>query len=123
MTHFVLDKNPKIESADDFSEIIKILELNQVNSLMFSNPILKTVFLNKIIQAEKYQIYYLDFDLLYSGYLNSGIFFENNKIKLFQPTKDNFLEILKKIMHTISKEKSVVILDSLNGLFNELLNE
>ena len=118
MTHFVLDKNPKIESGESTSKIIEILQSNQINSVMSYNSIIKTVFLNKIIQRTNYQIYYLDFDLLFSGYLNSDIFSKNERINLFQPTKDDFVEILKKIMNIISREKSIVILDSLNGFYN-----
>ncbi len=122
MTRFVLDKNPKLFSDDTLSEIIKIFELNPLNSIMFSNPILKTVFLNKITQVSNYPIYYLDYDLLYSGYLTSNIIPKNNKVVLFQPTENDFLEILKKILNIVSKEKSIIIIDSLNGFFN-LINE
>ena len=122
MTRFVLDKNPKLFSDDTLSEIIKIFELNPLNSIMFSNPILKTVFLNKITQVSNYPIYYLDYDLLYSGYLTSNIIPKNNKVALFQPTENDFLEILKKISYIVSKEKSIIIIDSLNGFFN-LINE
>ncbi len=122
MTRFVLDKNPEIYSDDPLSELIKIFELNPLNSIMFSNSFLKTVFLNKIIQASNYTIYYLDFDLLYSGYITSNIISKNKRVILYQPTKNDLLEIFKKILDIVSKEKSIIILDSLNGFFN-LINE
>ena len=122
MTRFVLDKNPEIYSDDSVSELIKIFELNPLNSLMFSNSFLKTAFLNKIIQASNYKIYYLDFDLLYSGYITSNIISKNKRVILYQPTKNDLLEIFKKILDIVSKEKSIIILDSLNGFFN-LINE
>ena len=122
MTRFVLDKNPEIYSDDSLSELTKIFELNPLNSIMFSNSFLKTVFLNKIIQASNYPIYYLDFDLLFSGYIASNIISKNKRIILFQPTKNDLHEIFKKILDIVSKEKSIIILDSLNGFFN-LLNE
>jgi hypothetical protein len=122
MTHFVLDKNPEISSDDSLLELLKTLESNPLNSIMFSNSFLKTVFMNKIIQAYNYTIYYLDFDLLYSGYITSNIISKNNRVVLYQPTKNNLSEIFKKILYIVSKEKSIVILDSLNGFFN-LFNE
>ena len=122
MTRFVLDKNPEIYSDDSVSELIKIFELNPLNSLMFSNSFLKTAFLNEIIQASNYKIYYLDFDLLYSGYITSNIISKNKRVILYQPTKNDLLEIFKKILDIVSKETSIIILDSLNGFFN-LINE
>jgi len=122
MPRFVLDKNPEIYSDDSLSELMKIFELNPLNSIMFPNSFLKTVLLNKIIQASNYTIYYLDFDLLYSGYITSNIISKNKKVILYQPTKNDLLEIFKKILYIVSQEKSIVILDSLNGFFN-LINE
>jgi hypothetical protein len=122
MPRFVLDKNPEIYSDDSLSELMKIFEINPLNSIMFSDSFLKTVFLNKIIQATNNKIYYLDFDLLYSGYITSNIISKNNRVFLYQPTKNDLLEIFKKILYIVSKEKSTVILDSLNGFFN-LINE
>jgi len=122
MPRFVLDKNPEIYSDDSLSELMKIFEINPLNSIMFSDSFLKTVFLNKIIQATNNTIYYLDFDLLYSGYITSNIISKNKRVILYQPTKNDLLEIFKKILDIVSKEKSIIILDSLNGFFN-LINE
>lgn len=122
MTRFVLDKNPEIYSDDSLSELMNTLELNSLNSIMFFNPFFKTIFLNKIINASKIPIYYLDFDLLYSGYITSNIISKNKRVILYEPTKNDLLEIFKKILYFVSKEKSFVILDSVNGFFN-LINE
>jgi hypothetical protein len=118
----VLDKNPEIYSDDSLSELMNTLELNSLNSIMFFNPFFKTIFLNKIINASKIPIYYLDFDLLYSGYITSNIISKNKRVILYEPTKNDLLEIFKKILYFVSKEKSFVILDSVNGFFN-LINE
>ena len=122
MTRFVLDKNPEIYSDDSLSELMNTLELNSLNSIMFFNPFFKTIFLNKIINASKIPIYYLDFDLLYSGYITSNIISKNKRVILYEPTKNDLLEIFKKILYFVSQEKSFVILDSVNGFFN-LINE
>ncbi len=122
MTRFVLDKNPEIYPDNSLSELMNTFELNPLNSIMFSNSFLKTVFLNKIIEATKNTIYYLDFDLLYSGYITSNILPKNNRVILYQPTENDLIDIFKKILYIVSKEKSIVILDSLNGFFN-IINE
>lgn len=115
MTNFVLDKNPEI---DNFSDFIKILESNILNLIMHSDPFLKTSFLNKVILATKYPIIYLDFDLLFSGYVTSNTFTKSKEMTLYQPNRDKLLELIKTILVEISKKKSMVIIDSLNGLFN-----
>jgi hypothetical protein len=73
MTHFVLDKNPHQEYDENLSELMKIMELIPLNSIIYSDPFLKTYFLNKLILKTNTPIIYLDFDLLYSGYVVSNI--------------------------------------------------
>ena len=122
MTRFVLDKNPELNSDENLSGIMKIIELNTLNSIMFSDPFLKTNFFNKLITTTSIPIYYLDFDLLYSGYIASKIISLRPEITIYQPTKDDWIETLKTILLKLSEQKSMLIIDSLNGFFN-LCNE
>jgi hypothetical protein len=118
MTRLALDKNPKQYSDEDLSSITKIFELNTLNSIMFSDPFLKTIFLNKLILKTNTPIFYLDFDLLYSGYVTSNIISLRNGVTLYRPTKDDWIKTLKTILLKLSENKSMLIMDSLNGLFN-----
>lgn len=118
MTRLALDKNPKQYSDEDLSSIMKIFELNTLNSIMFSDPFLKTIFLNKLILKTNTPIFYLDFDLLYSGYVTSHIISLRNGVTLYRPTKDDWIKTLKTILLKLSENKSMLIMDSLNGLFN-----
>ncbi len=118
MTRLALDKNPKQYSDEDLSSIMKIIELNTLNSIMFSDPFLKTIFLNKLILKTNTPIFYLDFDLLYSGYVTSNIISLRNGVTLYRPTKDDWIKTLKIILLKLSENKSMLIMDSLNGLFN-----
>jgi hypothetical protein len=85
---------------------------------MFSDPFLKTIFLNKLILKTNTPIFYLDFDLLYSGYVTSNIISLRNGVTLYRPTKDDWIKTLKTILLKLSENKSMLIMDSLNGLFN-----
>jgi len=114
MTSFVLDKNPK-KNLTDFKEL---LELHTLNLIMHSNPFLKTNFLNKIISTTNNPVIFLDFDLLFSGYISSHIISQSQNLTLYQPTRKNWLEITKTILLNLSERKSMLIIDSLNGLFN-----
>lgn len=118
MTRLALDKNPEQYSDEDLSSIMKIIELNTLNSIMFSDPFLKTIFLNKLILKTNTPVFYLDFDLLYSGYITSNIISLRNGVTLYRPTKDDWIKTLKTILLKLSENKSMLILDSLNGLFN-----
>ena len=122
MIHLAMNKNPEQYSDEDFSSIMKIIELNTLNSIMFSGPFLKTIFLNKLILKTNTPIFYLDFDLLYSGYITSNIISLRNGVTLYPPTKEDWIKTLKTILLKLSENKSMLIIDSLNGLFN-LYNE
>ncbi len=118
MTHFVLDKNPDLNNNQNLSDFIKILESNTLNLIMHSDPFLKTSFLNKLILTTNHPVIYLDFDLLFSGYITSNSIPQIQEMTLYQPNTNDLLETIKKILVEISEKKSMLIIDSLNGLFN-----
>ncbi len=118
MTRWVLDKNPNSIPNDNFDNIKKIIQQNTINSITYTEPFLKTVFLTNLLPSIKNPVIYLDFDLLFSGYIASGIISSNRSITLLQPTKNNWNEMLKNILKQISQEKSTIIIDSINGFYN-----
>jgi hypothetical protein len=118
MAHFVLDKNPQQEYDENLSELMKITELAPLNSILYSDPFLKTYFLNKLILKTNTPIIYLDFDLLYSGYVVSNIISLPPGLTLYRPTKNEWIQTIKTILLHISEQKSILIIDSLNGFFN-----
>ena len=99
-----------------------ILSQSKINSILYSDPFLKTGFLAKLIQDTKLDVLYLDLDLLYSGYLASKILTTPQNLILFQPTFDLWNQMLTDVLVKLSNKKSLVVIDSLNGLYN-ILNE
>ncbi|MGQ0795094.1 MAG: hypothetical protein ACT4N5_02775 [Nitrosopumilaceae archaeon] len=99
-----------------------ILSQSKINSILYSDPFLKAGFIAKLVQDTKIDILYLDIDLLHSGYVASGVFPSHSHLSLFQPTIESWNKILAKIVVESSMKKSMIIIDSLNGLYN-LLNE
>jgi hypothetical protein len=97
-----------------------ILVQNKINSVLYSDPFLKAGFVAKLVEDLKMDVLYLDLDLLYSGYLVSGTIKTPQNLTLFQPSSEVLNEMLTKILVNLSTKKSVVIVDSLNGLFNML---
>ena len=118
MTRFVLDKNPELDSAQKFRNFIKLIDTNALSLIIHSEPYLKLNFLNKMIQASNLPVIYLDLDLLFSGYINSKTISKNPSVTLYQPNNSNLIEIIKKIIVEISQRKCMLIIDSLNGMFN-----
>ena len=114
----MLDKNPDQSSLIGISEARKYLNKNTLTAVLCSEPFAKAAFLSKLIDQTDNPIIYLDFDLLYSGYINSEMLPKNANVSLFAPSKEDWNVILKKILLMILNQKSVVIIDSLNGLYN-----
>ena len=112
----VLDKNPnKVKMKEIFT--------NSINSVLCHNAFVKEEIIQRII--EEYQsssIIYLDFDLLYSGYTQSGIMKNYKNVIVYSPTKENWNSLLKEIIVRISKKNCILIIDSLNGVFT-IFNE
>ncbi len=114
----MLDKNPDKSSLDGISKVKEYLNENTLSSVLCTEPFVKAAFLSKLINQIDTPIVYLDFDLLYSGYVNSEMISKNENVSLFAPSKDDWNEILQKVLLMILNQKSVVIIDSLNGLYN-----
>lgn len=98
----------------------KILSQKQINSILYSDPFLKAGFISKLVKDTNIDVLYLDLDLLYSGYVISGIISSQKNLTLFQPTADTIGEMLPEILTKSSTSQSLIVIDSLNGLFNML---
>jgi hypothetical protein len=66
---------------------------------------------------------YLDFDLLYSGYVAAKILSQSQNVILHQPTQQTWKNLCVDIMDQISQKQHLVIIDSLNGFFTTITNQ
>ncbi|TRZ79810.1 MAG: hypothetical protein D4R90_03115 [Nitrosopumilales archaeon] len=117
---FVLFKNPSGDLSSSKLNLQTILEQDLINSVFYADPFLKAGFISKLVQDTKLEVLYLDLDLLYSGYVVSEILPTQKNITLFQPTTETLHQILKEILVKASLSQTIIIVDSLNGLFNIL---
>ena len=101
--------------------IEKLLEQKRINSILYDDPFLKAGLISKLVQDVEIDILYLDLDLLYSGYMVSSAFPSKENVTLFQPTAESLGKVLTEILVKASVSQTLIIVDSLNGLFN-LLN-
>jgi len=114
----LLDKNPKQILDGDFTQIKNEFSDKNPNIILCSNPFLKSEFLNRFVNSNKFPVIFLDFDLMYSGFFVSGMIKKNDYLKIFQINRTHWEKDLKEVVKQISREKVLVILDSLNGVYN-----
>ena len=112
-------KNPNDDSQSTIN-LQTILDQNLINSVFYSDPYLKAGFISKLVQDTKLEVLYLDLDLLYSGYLVSGTLPAKENVTLYKPTSETLYQMLKDILVKASLSQTIIIVDSLNGLFNIL---
>jgi len=118
VTKLVLDKNPEFILDNDLVQIKNEFSDKGPNIVLCSKPFLKSEFLNRLINSDTIPVIFLDFDLLYSGYVISGMVKKNENVRIFPSSRINWEKDLKEIIKKISREKVLVILDSLNGVYN-----
>ena len=114
----VLDKNPELTIDDDLIKIQIEFEQKNPNIILCSKPFHKIEFLNRLINSVKDSIIIVDMDLLYTGYVQSGMIKKKENVIIFCPDKIDWKEKISKIISNVSKERFLVIIDSFNGVYN-----
>lgn len=84
--------------------------------ILCSDAFLKCVFLEKLIHHTNHGVIYLDFDMLYSGYINSGIFDLPTNVLVRHPDLSDWRAEITSIIQTTSAHEYIIIIDSLNGM-------
>ncbi len=114
----VLDKSPEWVLDNNLTHIQNELGQNTPSIVLCSEPFHKAEFLNKLINSVENPIIFVDMDLLYTGYVESGMIQKKNNVTIFHPRKANWNEKLSEIIDKVSKEKCLVVIDSFNGVYN-----
>mgnify|MGYP001163676574 CR=1 FL=1 len=105
------------------SAIQNTLEQNIANMILYDDSFAKTAFFRNQIPNWEIPIFYFDFDLQYTGFVKTGITPLPKNLTIFYPENRSLHKDLKHVIEKISKTKSLVIIDSLNGFFNFLENK
>ncbi len=114
----MLDKNPQVILDNDLKFVKKEFSTKNPNIILCSEPFLKAEILNKLINSTVFPIIFLDFDLLYSGYVVSEMIKKNESVEIYRPSKINLKKTISDIAKKISNEKILIVIDSLNGFYN-----
>ena len=96
------------------------LKQNTTNMIFYEDSFVKTSFFTKEIPNWEIPIFYFDFDLQYTGFVSAGVTSPLKNLTLLYPEISSLREDLKSVIEKISKVRSLVIIDSLNGFFNLL---
>jgi len=114
----VLDKSPEQILDNNLTHIQNEFEKNIPSIVLCSEPFHKAEFLNRLINSIESLIIFVDMDLLYTGYVESGMIQKKDNVIIFHPNKESWREKLSEIISKVSKEKFLVIIDSFNGVYN-----
>ena len=97
------------------------LRQNTTNMILYEDSFVKTAFFTKEIPNWETPIFYFDFDLQYTGFVKAGITPTPKNLTLFYcQENDSLRKDLQSVIEKVSKTKSLIIIDSLNGFFNLL---
>lgn len=113
----MLDKNPEL-SIEEMTKIQIQFEQQNPNIVLCSKPFHKIEFLDRLINSVEDPIVIVDMDLLYTGYIQSGMIQKRENIEIFCPDKIDWKKRLTEIISKVSKERFLVIIDSFNGVYN-----
>ena len=114
----MLDKSPELILDNNLVHIKNEFELNIPNLVLCSEPFHKEEFLYRLMNSIENQIIFVDMDLLYTGYVESGMIPKKNNVIIFHPEKKNWGKKLTEIVAKVSKEKFLIVIDSFNGVYN-----
>ena len=113
-----MDKSTEKTITEDMNLIKKEFENNVPSLVVCSEPFNKAEFLIHLINSTDFPIIFIDLDFLYSGYVKAGMIEKKDNVTILQPDKDSWGENLTHIISKASKEKSLIVIDSLNGIYN-----
>jgi len=114
----VLDKSPEQILDNNLTYIQNEFEKNIPSIILCSEPFHKAEFLNRLINSNESPIIFVDIDLLYTGYVESGMIHKKDNVVIFHPDKASWREELSEVISKVSKEKFLVVIDSFNGIYN-----
>ena len=84
--------------------------------VLCSEPFDKMEFLDMMIGCIRYPVVFVDMDLLYTGYVESGMIHRRSDVMIFHPGRQDWVTEFSKIVSAASRERTLVVIDSLNGI-------
>jgi len=114
----VLDKSPEQFLDNNLTHIQNEFKQNVPSIVLCLESFHKIEFLNRLINSVKNPIIFVDMDLLYTGYVKSGMILEKNNVAILHLINTSWSKKFSEIITKVSKEKFLVVIDSFNGVYN-----
>ncbi len=86
----MLDKSPERVLDNNLTHIQNEFRQNLPSIVLCSEPFHKMEFLNRLINSNENPIIFVDMDLLYTGYIQSGMIQKKNNLTIFHPDKESW---------------------------------
>ena len=113
-----MDKNLERVVENSLEWIQNEFKQHNPNVVSCLEPFHKIEFLDRLINSKNKSVVFIDLDLLYTGYIRSGMIQRRENVLVLTPNKRDWGDELSRAISKASKEKSLVIIDSLNGIYN-----
>lgn len=113
-----MDKNLERVVEDSLEWIQNEFKRHNPNIVYCLEPFHKTEFLDRLINSKNESVIFIDLDLLYTGYIRAGMIRKRENVLVLTPDKRGWGDELSRVISKASKEESLVIIDSLNGVYN-----
>ena len=111
-----MDKNPQSRERD----ILHKFSQDIPSVILCDESFSKMAFLNYLINSSAESVIFVDMDLLYSGYIRSGMIREKSSVSIVCPNMEDWKIRFVDIIKRITNKRTLVIVDSLNGLYSSL---
>lgn len=114
-----MDKSSDQILDNSVMQIQRKFEKKASNIVLCSESFHKIELLNKLIKTSQVPVIVIDMDLVYTGYVESGMIKKNDKVKIFHPDNyQSWSKELSEVINIVSKEKFLILIDSINGAYN-----
>ena len=114
----MLDKSSEQILDNNLRHIQEEIKQKISTMILCSETFDKAKFLNRLIKTVQYPTIVVDMDLLYTGYIESGMIKKKENVTIFHLNNENWNKKLLEIITKVSNEKFLVVIDSINGVYN-----
>lgn len=89
----------------------------EVAFVICADPLAKAEFFDTAVSSARGDVIYVDFDLMYSGYVASGLVPERKGVNIVVPERKNVRRVITSAIERASQGGCLVVIDSLNGIY------
>lgn len=93
-----------------------IVGAGEVGFVIYTDPLAKAEFFDGLVSGTRAHTVYVDFDLMYSGHVASGLLPMHDGVQIIVPEHGNARKAITEAIWRASEGRCLVVIDSLNGM-------